>query len=132
MTSIEYLFNELWETPKDKFTWHSILNKAKEMHKAEIINTWYNGYINQSPMIDEENCGEQFYQETFGGNGNDNSPKEGNKTSFGEISDDEIEKASRDYTFNEYQKVIDYENYDTYNDFINGAKWYKEQLKQRQ
>jgi hypothetical protein len=40
--------------------------EAKEMHKQEIINTWYNGYINQSPMIDEENCGEQFYNETFG------------------------------------------------------------------
>jgi hypothetical protein len=36
MTSIEYLFNELWETPKDKLTWHSVLNKAKEMHKQEI------------------------------------------------------------------------------------------------
>jgi len=36
MTSIDYLFNELWEAPKDKLTWHSILNKAKEMHKQEI------------------------------------------------------------------------------------------------
>ena len=36
MTSIDYLFNELWEAPKDKFTWHSILNKAKEMHKQEM------------------------------------------------------------------------------------------------
>jgi len=36
MTSIEFLFNELWETPKDKFTWCFILNKAKEMHNKEI------------------------------------------------------------------------------------------------
>jgi hypothetical protein len=36
MTSIEFLFNELWETPKDKLTWHTIFNKAKEMHKQEI------------------------------------------------------------------------------------------------
>jgi hypothetical protein len=39
--------------------------EAKQMHKQEIINAWYNGYINQSPMIDEENCGEKFYKETF-------------------------------------------------------------------
>jgi hypothetical protein len=30
-TSIEWLFEKLWETPKDKFTWHSILEQAKEM-----------------------------------------------------------------------------------------------------
>jgi hypothetical protein len=42
-----------------------VFEQAKEMHKQEIINTWYNGYINQSPMVDEENCGEQFYKETF-------------------------------------------------------------------
>ena len=42
-----------------------ILEQAKEMEKQQIINTWYNGYINQSPMIDEENCGEQFYNNTF-------------------------------------------------------------------
>jgi hypothetical protein len=49
-----------------------------------------------------------------------------------EISDEEIEESARKYTFDEYQKVIHYENYDTYNDFVNGAKWYREQLKQRQ
>ena len=36
MTSIEFLFNELWETSKDKFEWNSILEKAKEMHKQEM------------------------------------------------------------------------------------------------
>lgn len=34
MTSVEFLFNELWETPKDKLTWHSILKKAKEMENV--------------------------------------------------------------------------------------------------
>jgi hypothetical protein len=43
MTSIEYLFNELWDTPKDKFEWHAILDKAKEMHKQEIINAYNEG-----------------------------------------------------------------------------------------
>jgi hypothetical protein len=38
MTSIEWLFNELWEVPKDKLTWHSILNKAKEMESSQEIS----------------------------------------------------------------------------------------------
>jgi hypothetical protein len=49
--------------------------QAKEMERNQIINTWYNGYINQSPMVDEENCGEQFYKETFGGAGETRSLK---------------------------------------------------------
>ena len=52
---------------------------------------------------------------------------------FLEISDEEIEKWAKEYTCEEYQKLIfDFENYDTYNDFVNGAKWYREQLKQKQ
>ena len=35
------------------------------MHKEEIIITWHNGYENQSPMIDEDNCGQQYYKETY-------------------------------------------------------------------
>jgi len=71
MTSLEFLFNELWETPKDKLTWHYILNKAKEMHNKEI-----------------------------------------------EISDEEIEEASEFYKY-KINKTF----------FIEGAKWYREQLK---
>jgi hypothetical protein len=29
MTSIESLFEKLWELPKDKFSWHSVLKQAK-------------------------------------------------------------------------------------------------------
>ena len=50
-----------------------------------------------------------------------------------EISDEEIEKWAKEYTCKEYQKLIfDYENYDTYGDFVNGAKKYREQLKLKQ
>ena len=43
--------------------------KAKAMHKEEIITTWHKGYDNLSPMIDEDNCGDKYYNETFGGEG---------------------------------------------------------------
>jgi hypothetical protein len=71
MTSIEFLFNELWESPKDKLTWHTILNKAKEMHKQEIIDTY---------LLDELDSGkkyaEQYYQETFVSKGSDDKEME--------------------------------------------------------
>ena len=50
-----------------------------------------------------------------------------------EISDEEIKKWAKEYTCKEYDRLIfDYENYDTYDDFINGAKKYREQLKKKQ
>jgi hypothetical protein len=61
----DWLFDQLWDTPKDKFTWYALLKEANEMQKQQIVDTWHNGYNNQSPMIDEENCGEQYYNETF-------------------------------------------------------------------
>ena len=38
-TALEYLFEQLWETPKDKFTWNAILEKAKEKEKQIKIRT---------------------------------------------------------------------------------------------
>ena len=37
-TAVEWLFEKLWETPKDKFTWYSILEQAKEIEKQQIID----------------------------------------------------------------------------------------------
>jgi len=65
-TSIEWLFNQLWDEPKDKFTWNAILSKAKEMHKAEIIDAFANG--DTSDCLTEQDAkqfGEQYYNETF-------------------------------------------------------------------
>jgi hypothetical protein len=63
MTSIELLFNKLWEEPKDKLTWYSILEEAKQMHKAEILaaaNTLL--YHSTGPG---NTAAETYYQETF-------------------------------------------------------------------
>lgn len=43
MTSIQWLFKELWETSKDKLEWHSILEKAKEMHYKELMDSMQRG-----------------------------------------------------------------------------------------
>ena len=31
MNALDWMFEQLWNTPKDKFEWNAILNKAKEM-----------------------------------------------------------------------------------------------------
>jgi hypothetical protein len=44
---------------------YKLFELAKEMEKEQIIETWHNGYENKSPMIDEDNCGEQYFNETY-------------------------------------------------------------------
>ena len=39
-TAVEYLFEQLWETPKDKLTWYSILEKAKQMENKQTAVKW--------------------------------------------------------------------------------------------
>jgi hypothetical protein len=62
MTAVEWLTELLMNgyTIDNK-----IITQAKAMEKEQIIEAWHNGYDNQSPMIDEENCGQQYYNETF-------------------------------------------------------------------
>jgi hypothetical protein len=66
MISTEWLFEKLWDEPKDKLIWHSILNKAKEMHKQEIIDAWIATDNELQRMAAEE-----YYNETYGSNRSD-------------------------------------------------------------
>ena len=69
-TSVEWLFEKLWETPKDKFTWHSILEQAKEMEKEQIKDAWLDAWKDSmlDPLEDKyyEPEAEQYYNETYG------------------------------------------------------------------
>jgi hypothetical protein len=63
-TATEYLFEQLWDTPKDKFAWHSILIKAKEMEKEQIkdaysAGVWEIGYYNRKADAKE------YYNKTY-------------------------------------------------------------------
>ena len=44
-TPLEFLFEQLWETPKDKFTWNAILEKAKEMEEKALVKAASRGYL---------------------------------------------------------------------------------------
>ena len=48
-TAVEWLFEQIWDIPKDKLTWHTILSKAKEMEldrEYEIKCYWFGRGIN--------------------------------------------------------------------------------------
>jgi len=59
-TATEWLFNKLWDEPKDKLTWNTILMKAKEIEKEQIIQ-FANDYLDD----DADLSAEQYYNETF-------------------------------------------------------------------
>ena len=58
-TAVDWLFQELWETPKDKFNWQSILKEAKQMEKEQIEDAFW-----EKPF-DNHNTFEEYYKETY-------------------------------------------------------------------
>lgn len=67
-TATEYLFEKLWATPKDKFTWQMILQEAKKKEKRQIENAFIKGEenIDINGCYENPNLSEQYYQETYG------------------------------------------------------------------
>jgi len=56
-TATQWLFEKLWNEPKDKLTWNAILEQAKEMEKEQIMEAHY------APKY---GCfREQYYKETY-------------------------------------------------------------------
>lgn len=60
-TAVDWLFEKLWETPKDKLTWYSILEQAKQMQKEQIIDAYDKGEFNQGCNEDAE----EYYNENY-------------------------------------------------------------------
>lgn len=42
-TAVEYLFEKLWQTSKDKLNWHSYLQKAKEIEQQQMQDFYLKG-----------------------------------------------------------------------------------------
>ena len=73
-SSVEQLMWKLWDTPKDKFTWHAIMKHYNEMHKQEIIKAAARGYLvmpERFNLEDAKDYGEQYYDNICGGNENE-------------------------------------------------------------
>jgi hypothetical protein len=82
-TAVDWLFEQLWDTPKDKLNWYAILYQAKEMEKGQMIR--FAEYVATNPDKNKNVYGEmlhakskyddsertvdlleQYYNETFG------------------------------------------------------------------
>jgi len=62
-TAVDWLFNRLWETPKDKFVWYAILEEAKQREKMQIESAHRHG---ASDFILHRYKMEQYYKDTYG------------------------------------------------------------------
>jgi len=129
MTSIEWLYAELAKNNNSNdsikeriYRQAQIWKDAKEMHKQEIIDAHISGYDSSGESAKD------YYDFYYGSKGSDTlkdyhivDTNEMVDVPQQEISDEEIEKS------------ISYDSKDPYVEgYINGAKWYREQLKSRQ
>jgi len=63
-TAIDWMFSQLWDTPKDKFTWQSILKEAKKKEKKQIQDAYISGVFIVG-FFNRESNSKQYYQETY-------------------------------------------------------------------
>ena len=61
-TAVDWLFNRLWEIPKDKFSWHSILEEAKQREKMQIERANLHGA--SATLLHKFELG-KYYKETY-------------------------------------------------------------------
>jgi DNA polymerase IIIc chi subunit len=62
-TAVDYLFEKLWQAPKDKFVWHSILEKAKEMEEGQIAVAYSTGTLDC--VSQNFTNGYSYYEKTY-------------------------------------------------------------------
>jgi hypothetical protein len=66
-TVVEWYFTQLWRAPKDKFMWHRILIKAKEMEKERMIE-FARLCLNKAKDLDVLTAfinAQKYYNETY-------------------------------------------------------------------
>jgi hypothetical protein len=65
-SSVDWLFDQLWETPRDKITWFKILMEAKEKHEREIIDSYRVGEVESTmPISNRLYAAVNYYNENF-------------------------------------------------------------------
>jgi hypothetical protein len=61
-TAVDWLFEKLWQEPKDKFTWHALLDEAKAMEKEQIEDAYIMGSYD---MASKEFNPSKYYEEIY-------------------------------------------------------------------
>ena len=62
-SAVDWLFIQLWNRPKDKFVWHSILDKAKEMEEGQIAVAYSKGVLDG--VNKNFTNGYSYYEKTY-------------------------------------------------------------------
>jgi hypothetical protein len=67
-TAVELMFDQLWETPKDKLAWFKILMDAKEMDKEQMHDTWVDSrtFDKGDNYFGKQKSFDEYYNETYG------------------------------------------------------------------
>lgn len=63
-TAVDYLFEKLWQMPKDKLVWQHYLEKAKQMEKEQIMIAFHSGDYTDYHEGDKE-VSELYYKESY-------------------------------------------------------------------
>lgn len=61
-TPVEWLFEQLWDEPKDKLNWYAIREKALEYEKEQLIDFYNRGEIDPELFPDDA---EDYYKKMF-------------------------------------------------------------------
>jgi hypothetical protein len=61
-TATDWMFDQLWETPKDKLAWFKILMEAKEMEKDQMKEFYQDGFFIPFPS---DSTFEEIYKEKY-------------------------------------------------------------------
>ena len=64
-SAVQSLFDKLWETPKDKFVWNSILKDAIKMEEEQIINAYITA-DSESTIENSEFYAKEYYNNNYG------------------------------------------------------------------
>ena len=66
ITAVQWLFQNLWEEPKDKMTWYAILDEAKDMERDQIEQAHEDAFIRMNMAFRAAHRAEAYYDEVYG------------------------------------------------------------------
>ena len=61
-TATEWLFDKLWDEPRDKFNWFVLLKQAEKMEKEQIIDAHKDSAMFE---MDSDKYAEQYFKKTY-------------------------------------------------------------------
>jgi hypothetical protein len=67
-TAVDWLLDRIEDVDLTEKLWENIKHQAKEMEKEQIKNAWYDGYLYEGRMPDNECVADTYYKKTYGGN----------------------------------------------------------------